>query len=70
MRADRPVTTAGVAYPDWIAECVEAEGSPLAGRISHPLDDQRSCMKSSQPSIPLRPPGPGRTGVTIRSAEG
>ena len=36
-------------------------GSPLAGRVSHPLDDKRSFMESSQPSNPNRPAGPGRT---------
>jgi hypothetical protein len=28
-------------------------GSPLAGRISHPLDDERSFMKASPPPIPF-----------------
>ena len=40
-------------------------GSPLAGRDSHPLDDKRSFMESSQPSIPLRPAEPGRTDFSI-----
>ena len=42
-------------------------GSPLAGRVSHPLDDKRSFMESSQPSNPNRPAGPGRTGFPICS---
>jgi hypothetical protein len=28
-------------------------GSPLAGRVSHPLDDERNLMESSQPPIPI-----------------
>ena len=28
-------------------------GSPLTGRVSHPLDDERSFMESSHPSIPF-----------------
>ena len=32
-------------------------GSPLAGRVSHPLDDTQSFMKSSHPPIPFDPQG-------------
>jgi hypothetical protein len=28
-------------------------GSPLAGRVSHPLDDKRSFMESSHPPFPF-----------------
>jgi hypothetical protein len=36
-------------------------GSPLAGRISHPLDDEQKFQRSHRTSNPLRPAGPGRT---------
>ena len=31
-------------------------GSPLAGRVSHPLDDERSFMESSHPPFPFDQP--------------
>jgi hypothetical protein len=31
-------------------------GSPLAGRVSHPLDDEQSFMKASPPPIPFDQP--------------
>ena len=31
-------------------------GSPLAGRVSHPLDDKRSFMESSHPPFPFDQP--------------
>jgi len=31
-------------------------GSPLAGRVSHPLDDVQSFMKVSPPPIPFDQP--------------
>ena len=31
-------------------------GSPLAGRVSHPLDDKQSFMKASPPPIPFDQP--------------
>jgi len=31
-------------------------GSPLAGRVSHPLDDTQSFMKVSPPPIPFDQP--------------
>ncbi len=33
-------------------------GSPLAGRVSHPLDNNRSFMESSHPPIPIDQQGP------------
>ncbi len=32
-------------------------GSPLAGRVSHPLDDRQNFMKASHPPIPIDPQG-------------
>src|SRR5207253_7333437 len=32
-------------------------GAPLVGRVSHPLDDTQSFMKSSHPPIPFDPQG-------------
>src|SRR5215470_18683397 len=32
-------------------------GSPLAGRVSHPLDDEQSFMEPLQPPIPFDPQG-------------
>ena len=40
-------------------------GSPLAGRVSHPLDSKRNFMESSHSSNPNRPAEPGRTVLFI-----
>jgi len=32
-------------------------GPPLAGRVSHPLDDKQNFMEDSRPPIPIDPQG-------------
>jgi len=44
-------------------------GSPFAGRVSHPLDGYSKFHGFIAASNPLRPAGPGRTELPIRSLE-
>jgi len=44
-------------------------GSPLAGRVSHPLDDERSFMESSHPPFPFDQPCLAATVRAIRPSQ-
>ena len=56
-------TLACLRFAGLVAETVArlatgSGGLPLAGRASHPLDDERSFMESSHPPFPFDQQGP------------
>ncbi len=51
-----PTHRRGVTTPAARLATEPQAGSPLAGRVSHPLDDKRSFMKSSHAPLPFDQP--------------